>query len=129
GIGARRALQPARRVQYWVQIHVAFHGGRFGNETRKTCAVVGAIYRRAQCGADCRAYHPDGWLDSERCHHGIAQPTQIEIAHIVYAIQPNSPASKVARSFYVGQVVDAVLSAPGVNSVSQVVSLAAHAGT
>ena len=56
-------------------------------------------------------------------------PTQIEIAHIVYAIQPNSPASKVARSFYVGQVVDAVLSAPGVNSVSQVVSLAAHAGT
>ena len=60
---------------------------------------------------------------------GQLGPTQIEIAHIVYAIQPNSPASKVARSFFVGQVVDAVLSAPGVNSVSQVVSLAAHAGT
>jgi hypothetical protein len=56
-------------------------------------------------------------------------PTKIEIAHVVYTIQMNSPASKVARSFFLGQVVDAVLSAPGINSSPQVVSLAAHAGT
>jgi hypothetical protein len=55
--------------------------------------------------------------------------TKIEIAHVAYAIQANSPASKVARSFFLGQVVDAVLSAPGLNSSPQVVSLAAHAGT
>jgi hypothetical protein len=55
--------------------------------------------------------------------------TQIEIAHVVYAIQANSPASKVVRSFFLGQVVDAVLSAPGLNTSPQVVSLAAHAGT
>jgi hypothetical protein len=53
-------------------------------------------------------------------------PTQIEIAHHVYPIQPNSPAANAARSFFLGQTVDAVFSAPGINAEPQVVSLALH---
>jgi hypothetical protein len=54
-------------------------------------------------------------------------PTQIEIAHHLYHIQPNSPAANSARSFFLGQTVDAVLSDPGINSEPEVVSLALHA--
>jgi hypothetical protein len=55
-------------------------------------------------------------------------PTQIEIAHHVYRIQPNSPAANAARSFFLGQTVDAMLSNPGVNSEPEVVSLVLHPG-
>jgi hypothetical protein len=55
-------------------------------------------------------------------------PTQIEIAHHVYHIQPNSPAASVARSFFLGQTVDAILSDPGINSEPEVVSLVLHPG-
>ena len=55
-------------------------------------------------------------------------PTQIEIGHHLYHIQPNSPAASAARSFFLGQTVDAILSDPGVNSVPEVVSLVLHAG-
>ena len=53
-------------------------------------------------------------------------PTQIEIAHHLYHIQPNSPAANAARSFFLGQTVDAILSDPGINSEPEVVSLALH---
>lgn len=56
-------------------------------------------------------------------------PTQVEIAHHVYRIQPNSPAANAARSFFLGQTVDAILSDPGVNSEPEVVSLVLHAGS
>jgi hypothetical protein len=56
-------------------------------------------------------------------------PTQIEIAHKVYHIQANSPAARAARSFFLGQVVDAVLSGPAVNQAPEVVSLVAHVGS
>jgi hypothetical protein len=56
-------------------------------------------------------------------------PTQIEIAHHLYHIQPNSPASRTARSFFLGQNVDAILSAPGVNAEPEVVSLVLHPGS
>jgi hypothetical protein len=56
-------------------------------------------------------------------------PTQIEIAHQVYHIQANSPAAKAARSFSLGQIVDAVLSAPGDNAAPEVVNITAHAGS
>jgi hypothetical protein len=55
-------------------------------------------------------------------------PTQIEIAHHLYRIEANSPAAKAARSFFLGQTVDAVLSNPGTNSAAQVVSLVLHQG-
>jgi hypothetical protein len=55
-------------------------------------------------------------------------PTQIEIAHKVYHILANSPAAKAARSFSLGQVVDAVLSGPAVNQEPEVVSLVLHSG-
>jgi hypothetical protein len=54
-------------------------------------------------------------------------PTQIEIAHHVYQIEPNSPAANAARSFFLGQTVDAILSTPGINAQPQVVSLVLHA--
>jgi hypothetical protein len=56
-------------------------------------------------------------------------PTQIEIAHTLYQIQPNSPAASVARSFFLGQTVDAILSDPGSGGQPEVVALTAHAGT
>jgi hypothetical protein len=55
-------------------------------------------------------------------------PTQIEIAHHVYRIEPNSPAANTARSFFLGQTVDAILSNPGTNAEPQVVSLILHQG-
>jgi len=55
-------------------------------------------------------------------------PTQIEIAHKLYQIQPNSPAASAARSFFLGQTVDAVLSDPGVGGQPEVVALTAHVG-
>ena len=55
-------------------------------------------------------------------------PTQVEIAHHVYRIQPNSPAATTARSFFLGQTVDAMLSTPGVNAEPEVVSLVLHPG-
>jgi hypothetical protein len=55
-------------------------------------------------------------------------PTQVEIAHHVYRIQPNSPAANTARSFFLGQTVDAMLSTPGVNAEPEVVSLVLHPG-
>ena len=55
-------------------------------------------------------------------------PTQIEIAHHLYQIEPNSPAANAARSFFLGQTVDAVLSNPGTNAEAQVVSLVLHQG-
>jgi hypothetical protein len=55
-------------------------------------------------------------------------PTQIEIAHHLYHIQPNSPAASAARSFFLGQTVDAILSDPGINSEAEIVSLVLHAG-
>jgi hypothetical protein len=55
-------------------------------------------------------------------------PTQIEIAHKLYQIQPNSPAASVARSFFLGQTVDAILSDPGSGGQPEVVALAAHVG-
>jgi hypothetical protein len=56
-------------------------------------------------------------------------PTQIEIAHHLYRIQPNSPAASAARSYFLGQTVDAVLSDPGVNTEPEVVTLVLHAGS
>ena len=56
-------------------------------------------------------------------------PTQIEIAHHVYHIQPNSPAAAAARSFFLGQTVDAILSDPAINAEPEVVSLALHPGS
>lgn len=55
-------------------------------------------------------------------------PTQIEIDHHLYPIQPNSQAAQSARSFFLGQTVDAILSNPGVNSEPEVVSLILHPG-
>jgi hypothetical protein len=55
-------------------------------------------------------------------------PTQIEIAHHLYHIEPNSPAANTARSFFLGQTVDAILSNPGTDSEPQVVSLVLHQG-
>lgn len=55
-------------------------------------------------------------------------PSQIEIAHHLYRIEANSPAAKAARSFFLGQTVDAILSNPGTNSSPQVVSLVLHQG-
>jgi hypothetical protein len=55
-------------------------------------------------------------------------PTQIEIGHTLYHIQPNSPAASAARSFYVGQTVDAILSDPGSGGRPEVVALTAHVG-
>jgi len=55
-------------------------------------------------------------------------PTQIEIAHKLYQIQPNSPAASVARSFFLGQTVDAILSDPGSGGQPEVVALTAHVG-
>jgi hypothetical protein len=55
-------------------------------------------------------------------------PTQVEIAHHVYRIQANSPAANTARSFFLGQTVDATLSNPGVNAEPEVVSLVLHPG-
>jgi hypothetical protein len=52
--------------------------------------------------------------------------TEIEVAHLRYHIEPNSPATQTARSFFLGQVVDLVLSRPGVNKDPEVVSIAAH---
>ncbi len=53
-------------------------------------------------------------------------PTQIEIAHKVYHIQPNSPAANAARSFFLGQNVDAILSEPGPGGEAEVISLVLH---
>lgn len=55
--------------------------------------------------------------------------TQIEIAHQAYHIQANSPAAKAVRSFFLGQVVDVVLTAAGGNTAPEVVSISAHAGS
>ncbi len=54
--------------------------------------------------------------------------TQIEIAHTVYPIQPNSPAASAARSFFLGQTVDALLSDPGSGGRPEVVGLSVHVG-
>ncbi|HEY2782508.1 MAG TPA: hypothetical protein VGI90_17135 [Steroidobacteraceae bacterium] len=54
--------------------------------------------------------------------------TQIEIAHTLYPIQPNSPAASVARSFFLGQTVDALLSDPGAGGQPEVIALTAHVG-
>lgn len=56
-------------------------------------------------------------------------PTQIEIGHHLYHIQPNSPAAQAARSFFLGQTVDAILSNPGVSAEPEVVSLVLHPGS
>jgi hypothetical protein len=55
--------------------------------------------------------------------------TQIEIAHQTYHIQANSPAAKTVHSFFLGQVVDAVLTAAGGTTAPEVVSITAHAGS
>ena len=55
-------------------------------------------------------------------------PTQIEIEHTLYPIQPNSPAASAARSFYLGQTVDAILSDAGSGGKPQVVALSVHVG-
>lgn len=52
--------------------------------------------------------------------------TEIEVAHRRYHIEPNSPATEQARSFFLGQVVDVVLSHPGTNKEPEVVSISAH---
>jgi hypothetical protein len=54
--------------------------------------------------------------------------SQIEIAHHVYRIKANSPAAAAARSFYYGQVVDAILDKPVANAQPEVVAIAAHKG-
>jgi hypothetical protein len=56
-------------------------------------------------------------------------PTQVEINHHVYLIQANSPAAANARSFFLGQTVDAILSDPAINAQPEVVSLALHPGS
>ena len=53
--------------------------------------------------------------------------TEIEVAHRRYHIEANSPATETARSFFLGQVVDLVLSRPGANKEPEVVSISAHA--
>jgi len=52
--------------------------------------------------------------------------TQIEIGHRVYRIKANSPAAAAARTFYFGQVVDAIFDRPGANAEPEIVSIAAH---
>jgi hypothetical protein len=52
--------------------------------------------------------------------------TEIEVAHRRYHIEANSPATETARSFFLGQVVDVMLSRPGANKEPEVVSISAH---
>jgi hypothetical protein len=54
---------------------------------------------------------------------------QIEIAHHLYRVKPNSAADKALSSFYAGQNVDAVLDGPAGSSSSQIVSLITHSGS
>jgi hypothetical protein len=53
---------------------------------------------------------------------------QIEIAHHLYHVKPQSFADKSLSSFYAGQSVDAVLDGPLGSSASQVVSIMVHKG-
>jgi hypothetical protein len=52
--------------------------------------------------------------------------TQIEVAHHVYSIEANSPAAANARSFFLGQVVDLVLTRGSASGAPEVISITAH---
>jgi hypothetical protein len=54
---------------------------------------------------------------------------QIEVAHHVYHIKPNSPAAKAFRNFYSGQTVDVFLDRPASPAEPTVVSIVKHAGS
>jgi hypothetical protein len=58
---------------------------------------------------------------------------QIEIAHQMYHVRPNSAAAKALSSIYIGENVDAVLDAPagtiGGTTTPEVVILTVHASS
>jgi hypothetical protein len=54
---------------------------------------------------------------------------QIEIAHQLYHIRPNSAAAKALSSIYIGENVDAVLDGPVGGGSPDVVILTAHAAS
>lgn len=54
------------------------------------------------------------------------QSGEIEIAHHLYHVKPNSAAAKVLGSFSVGQKVDAVLDGPPGKPATEIVSLTVH---
>jgi hypothetical protein len=54
---------------------------------------------------------------------------EIEIAHHLYHIKPNSAADKALTSFYAGQNVDVVLDGPANSTTSQIISIIVHSGS
>jgi hypothetical protein len=53
---------------------------------------------------------------------------QIEVAHRIYHIKPNSPAGKELQSVHTGQVVDLIFEAAS-GSEAEVVSISPHTGS